>query len=250
MSAPIWSLSGQAGVVRSIFSATNVPSTRISSTISRLTMSRCSSGSWTCRRASVMAVSLSMLISYLRAVDWPRGPRNGRFTRANQTRPVGCSRSWSSRGILARRLARSPRMDCSRQRARCDSLRKSSGPGHSARGRSTSPRLPHLDELAGDACDPAPGDAGKSNTADRIRATLDDYAVIRGLVFDLMGSAMETNVSEAVRETVEAVRVLTLRTDSTVTVTQVARHLHVDVSTASRRVKVAVLSYPDRSIYH
>ena len=70
-SPPIWSLSGQAGVVRSIFNATAVPSMWISLTMSRLTMSRCSSGSWTFRRASVMVVSLSMPISYLPSRDWP-----------------------------------------------------------------------------------------------------------------------------------------------------------------------------------
>ncbi len=61
MSSPIWSFSGQAGVVRSTLRATLVPSIWMSLTISRLTMSRWISGSWTWRRTSRMVDSVSMV---------------------------------------------------------------------------------------------------------------------------------------------------------------------------------------------
>ena len=54
----ISSLSGQAGVVSSIVKATRCPSMAIDLTISSVTMSRPSSGSWTARRASRTAPSV------------------------------------------------------------------------------------------------------------------------------------------------------------------------------------------------
>ena len=54
----ISSLSGQAGVVSSIVNATAVPSMATSLTISSVTMSRPSSGSWTARSASMTALSV------------------------------------------------------------------------------------------------------------------------------------------------------------------------------------------------
>ena len=56
----ISSLSGQAGVVSSIVKATAEPSMTMSLTISRVTMSRPSSGSWTARRASMTVVSVRL----------------------------------------------------------------------------------------------------------------------------------------------------------------------------------------------
>ena len=56
----ISSLSGQAGVVSSIVKATAEPSMTTSLTISSVTMSRPSSGSWTARRASMTAVSVRL----------------------------------------------------------------------------------------------------------------------------------------------------------------------------------------------
>ena len=54
----ISSLSGQAGVVSSIVKATASPSMTIDLTMSRVTMSRPSSGSWTARSASRTAPSV------------------------------------------------------------------------------------------------------------------------------------------------------------------------------------------------
>jgi hypothetical protein len=72
-------------------------------------------------------------------------------------------------------------------------------------------------------------------------ASLDDYAVVRELVWDLMADAAERSVSQTVRETVATVAVL-CRDDvlgEGVTQTAVAAHLGIDKSTAQRRSKVA-----------
>lgn len=76
--------------------------------------------------------------------------------------------------------------------------------------------------------------------AGRIVASLEDYAAVRALLEDLFGSQIEATVSDITRDTVEAVRVLTLKVDATASVTQVAKHLKLDPSTASRRVKTAL----------
>ena len=59
----ISSLSGQAGVVSSIVKAIAAPSMATSLTISRVTMSRPSSGSWTARSASMTALSVRVGMS-------------------------------------------------------------------------------------------------------------------------------------------------------------------------------------------
>jgi hypothetical protein len=74
----------------------------------------------------------------------------------------------------------------------------------------------------------------------RIIATIEDYAVVRELVVDLVGEGVEATVPATVRETVEAVK--RLREDSNdepVTVAELARELKLDRSAVSRRVRNA-----------
>jgi len=71
-----------------------------------------------------------------------------------------------------------------------------------------------------------------------IIATLDDYAVVRELVADLIAEGVETTVSLSIRETVEAVALADGASE--VTVLQVARKLNLDKATTSRRVRAAI----------
>jgi hypothetical protein len=73
----------------------------------------------------------------------------------------------------------------------------------------------------------------------RIIATLDDYAEVRGLVADLVAEGAEASVPKTIRETVEAVRQLRDEGRRT-TVTNVARALNLDKSSAWRRVSAAI----------
>jgi len=72
-----------------------------------------------------------------------------------------------------------------------------------------------------------------------IVATIEDYAVVRELVADLVADAAERAVPDTVRETVEQVRILTDPEGET-TVLAVAQALGLDKSTASRRVRMAI----------
>jgi hypothetical protein len=74
----------------------------------------------------------------------------------------------------------------------------------------------------------------------RIIATLDDYAVVRELVADLVAEGVEATVPKNVRETVEAVKRLHADASESVTNAAVARELKLDKSAASRRVRVAL----------
>ncbi len=74
----------------------------------------------------------------------------------------------------------------------------------------------------------------------RIVATLEDYAVVRELVGDLLADAAAVTVSDTVRDSVDAVRRLTLKEPEGVSQVQVARHLTLDASCVSRRIKVAL----------
>jgi hypothetical protein len=69
----------------------------------------------------------------------------------------------------------------------------------------------------------------------RIVAVPDDYAVVRELVAELVAEGVKSTVSEAVRETVAAVKGL-----DKPSIAQVGRHLKLDTSAASRRVKRAI----------
>jgi hypothetical protein len=78
------------------------------------------------------------------------------------------------------------------------------------------------------------------DAAGSIIATLDDYAVVRELVADLVAHGVEAAVSATVRETVAVVRALHPENRDGVSVVAVARTLGVDKSAASRRVQAAV----------
>lgn len=78
----------------------------------------------------------------------------------------------------------------------------------------------------------------------RIIATVDDYAVVRELVLDLLAEGVEATVSTATRETVNMVAELAPHaadddSPAGVTVRAVASALDLDRSATSRRVKVA-----------
>lgn len=80
----------------------------------------------------------------------------------------------------------------------------------------------------------------RSRDADgRVVATLEDYAVVRELLADLVTEGVGSTVSATTRETVEAVQQLLQAGKSEATVMQVATALRVDKSVASRRVQVA-----------
>ena len=78
----------------------------------------------------------------------------------------------------------------------------------------------------------------KRDVQERIIADIDDYAVVRELVADLVGEGLEATVSPAVRETVDALSNLGPAKD--VSVAEVAKELELDRSAASRRVKKAL----------
>lgn len=73
----------------------------------------------------------------------------------------------------------------------------------------------------------------------RIVATLDDYAVVRELVADLMAEGVAATVSASLVATVKAVEEL-LGTRASVTVAQLAEKLDLDKSATSRRVRVCI----------
>jgi hypothetical protein len=70
-------------------------------------------------------------------------------------------------------------------------------------------------------------------------ATLDDYAVVREIVAQFIGEAVERTIPETVRETVAAVAELT-RSSADASVSAVGSRLGLDKSSASRRVRVAI----------
>jgi hypothetical protein len=79
----------------------------------------------------------------------------------------------------------------------------------------------------------------------RVVAVVEDYAVVRELVADLFGESAGTEVSDTVRETVEAVAALleaeptVINGETTVAVVAVSKRLGLDKSAASRRVRAA-----------
>jgi len=75
----------------------------------------------------------------------------------------------------------------------------------------------------------------------RIIATLQDYAVVRDLVGDLLAEGVEATVPASIRETVEAVRYLIeYHAENGVTVQSIANYLGLDKSSASRRARAAL----------
>jgi hypothetical protein len=71
----------------------------------------------------------------------------------------------------------------------------------------------------------------------RIVATLDDYAVVRGLVADLVAEGVQSAVPPTVRETVNAVE--EMGDPAGVTAVKVAKRLSLDKASASRRLRDA-----------
>jgi len=86
----------------------------------------------------------------------------------------------------------------------------------------------------------------KRDDKGRIVATLKDYEAVWGLTAESFARAAESAVPQTVRQTVEAVsEILSGRAqgpDGGVSVKDVARRLHLDTSTASRRVRSALES--------
>ena len=75
---------------------------------------------------------------------------------------------------------------------------------------------------------------------DRIVATLEDYAVVRELIADLVSEGVGGTVRETVKETVRAVALLTRSEDvQDVGIKKIAERLQLDRSTTQRRVKAA-----------
>jgi hypothetical protein len=74
----------------------------------------------------------------------------------------------------------------------------------------------------------------------RVVASLDDYAVVRELVADLVAAGVEATVPDTVRQTVAAVVKLVGGSGSGVTVAAVGKALRLDKSAALRRVKSAL----------
>ena len=74
----------------------------------------------------------------------------------------------------------------------------------------------------------------------RIIATLDDYAVVRDLVADLLAQGVGASVPPTVRETVEAVRTLKKGLPFGAPLRLLAEKLDLDKSSASRRVNEAI----------
>jgi nucleotide-binding universal stress UspA family protein len=74
----------------------------------------------------------------------------------------------------------------------------------------------------------------------RIIATVHDYAVVRELVADLIAEGIEAIVPPGIRETVKVLEEIIEEGKPEATITDIARHLKMDKSTASRRIKVAI----------
>jgi hypothetical protein len=76
--------------------------------------------------------------------------------------------------------------------------------------------------------------------AGRILATLEDYAVVRELVADIISEGVEATVSPAVKETVDATSGILAAGRNEVSITQLAQVLGLDKSAASRRAASAL----------
>jgi MarR family protein len=74
----------------------------------------------------------------------------------------------------------------------------------------------------------------------RIVATLDDYAVVRELVAAIVSEGIEATVPKTMRETVEAVKTLSVDHPDGVSVTALCTRLKLDKSSMSRRATAAV----------
>jgi hypothetical protein len=79
-----------------------------------------------------------------------------------------------------------------------------------------------------------------TDNAGRIVATLDDYAVVRELLLELVSDGVGATVCKETRETVEAVEALKGRHENGVPQRAIVQRLKVDKSAISRRVRVAL----------
>jgi hypothetical protein len=80
----------------------------------------------------------------------------------------------------------------------------------------------------------------------RVVATIEDYAVVRSLIVDLISEGAEATVPEIVRETVEKVEQLIEDSDeASVNIGQVGAELGLDYQPTYRRVKMAGRRRPD-----
>lgn len=73
-----------------------------------------------------------------------------------------------------------------------------------------------------------------------IVASLEDYAVVRDLVNEVLSDGLDATVKPEISETVKAVDVLSDSGKHAVMVTEVAEHLELHKSSASRRIHVAI----------
>jgi hypothetical protein len=73
----------------------------------------------------------------------------------------------------------------------------------------------------------------------RVVASIDDYAVVRDIVAEVLSEGIQATVSDSVREAVQAVEQITAETSAPASLSQVARRLQLDNSAASRRVTSA-----------
>jgi hypothetical protein len=73
----------------------------------------------------------------------------------------------------------------------------------------------------------------------RIVATLEDYGKVRGLAYEFISESVGTTVSEAIRESVTAVKTIA-EFEQNITVRLVSEKLCLDKSAASRRIRKAI----------
>jgi hypothetical protein len=71
-------------------------------------------------------------------------------------------------------------------------------------------------------------------------ATIEDYAVVRELIADLVADGADASVSPQIRETIEAVRLLQRGESTEVSQATVASYLKLDKSATSRRVRAGI----------
>jgi hypothetical protein len=79
-----------------------------------------------------------------------------------------------------------------------------------------------------------------TDDAGRIVATVDDYAIVRQLLLELVSDGVGATVRKETRETVEAVEALKATHENGVPQRAVVQRLEVDKSAVSRRVRVAL----------
>jgi hypothetical protein len=75
----------------------------------------------------------------------------------------------------------------------------------------------------------------------QIQATIDDYSAVRELIEGLIAEGVRASVPDTVRETVDAVRRINNNGLNELTNLEIAKELQLDESTASRRVRDAIV---------